>query len=154
MAPLVDIFLLRELATAIILFFITRFSVRSLLGKPNRKLPPGPKGWPVIGALPLLGSMPHVTLANMAKKYGPVMYLKMGTCNMVVASTPDAARVFLKTLDINFSNRPPNAGATHLAYDAQDMVFADYGQRWKLLRKLSNLHMLGGKALDDWAQVG
>ncbi|KAG4909276.1 hypothetical protein JHK87_055392 [Glycine soja] len=37
-------------------------------------------------------------------------------------------------------------------------MFTGYGvcslrQRWKLLRKLSNLHMLGGKAVDDWAQV-
>ena len=148
-----DIFLIRELVAAIIVFFITRFSIRSLLKKPSRRLPPGPKGWPIIGALPLLGNMPHVALAKMSKKYGPVMYLKMGTCDMVVASTPDSARAFLKTLDMNFSNRPPNAGATHLAYDAQDMVFADYGPRWKLLRKLSNLHMLGGKALDDWTQV-
>ena len=97
--------------------------------------------------------MPHVALAKMAKRYGPVMFLKMGTSSMVVASTPEAARAFLKTLDINFSNRPPNAGATLLAYHAQDMVFADYGARWKLLRKLSNLHMLGGKALEDWSQV-
>ncbi|PHT28551.1 Flavonoid 3',5'-hydroxylase [Capsicum baccatum] len=110
-------------------------------------------GWPVIGALPLLGGMPHVSLAKMAKKYGPIMYLKVGTCGMVVASTPNAAKAFLKTLDINFSNRPTNAGATHLAYNAQDMVFAPYGPRWKLLRKLSNLHMLGGKALEDWANV-
>ncbi|KAF2291825.1 hypothetical protein GH714_035962 [Hevea brasiliensis] len=148
-----DTLLLRELAVASVLFFITHIFIRSLLRKSSRPLPPGPKGWPVIGALPLLGTMPHVTLAKMAKKYGPVMYLKMGTCNMVVASTPDAARAFLKTLDLNFSNRPPNAGATHLAYNAQDMVFADYGPRWKLLRKLSNLHMLGGKALEDWGQV-
>jgi len=35
----------------------------------------------------------------------------------------------------------------------QDMVFADYGSRWKLLRKLSNLHMLGGKALEEWSKV-
>ncbi|XP_010045076.2 flavonoid 3',5'-hydroxylase 2 [Eucalyptus grandis] len=146
--------LLREIASAALLFLITRFFVSSLLIRlSSRKLPPGPKGWPVIGTIPLLGNMPHVALAKMAKKYGPVMYLKMGTCGMVVASTPDAARAFLKTLDINFSNRPPNAGATHLAYDAQDMVFADYGPRWKLLRKLSNLHMLGGKALEDWARV-
>lgn len=106
-----------------------------------------------MGALPLMGNMPHATLAKLAKKYGPVMYLKMGTNGVVVASTPAAARAFLKTLDQNFSNRPPNAGATHLAYDSQDMVFADYGSRWKLLRKLSNLHMLGGKALNDWAHV-
>ena len=46
------------------------------------------------------------------------MYLKMETCNTVVASTPDAARAFHKTLDLNFSNRLTNAGATHLAYNS------------------------------------
>nr|QPF47156.1 flavonoid 3',5'-hydroxylase [Clarkia gracilis subsp. sonomensis]QPF47157.1 flavonoid 3',5'-hydroxylase [Clarkia gracilis subsp. sonomensis] len=154
MAILIDKFLLREIGVAFFVFFVTRFAIHTLfLKNRSRKLPPGPKGWPIIGALPMLGSMPHVELAKMAKKYGPVMHLKMGTCDMVVASTPDAARAFLKTLDINFSNRPPNAGATHLAYNAHDMVFADYGPRWKLLRKLSNLHMLGGKALEEWAQV-
>ena len=149
----IDTSLLLEFAAATLLFFITRFFIRSLLPKPSRKLPPGPKGWPLLGTLPLLGNMPHVALAKMAKRYGPVMFLKMGTNSMVVASTPEAARAFLKTLDINFSNRPPNAGATLLAYHAQDMVFADYGARWKLLRKLSNLHMLGGKALEDSSQV-
>uniref|UniRef100_A0A5B7BX08 flavonoid 3',5'-hydroxylase n=1 Tax=Davidia involucrata TaxID=16924 RepID=A0A5B7BX08_DAVIN len=148
-----DTVLFREIAMAALLFLITHFFIRSLLSKRSRPLPPGPRGLPVIGALPHLGTMPHVALAKMSKKYGPVMYLKMGTCGMAVASTPDTARAFLKILDLNFSNRPPNAGATHLAYNAQDMVFADYGPRWKLLRKLSNLHMLGGKALDDWAQV-
>ncbi|TYI73559.1 hypothetical protein E1A91_D07G137200v1 [Gossypium mustelinum] len=151
--PSFDTILLRDLVAAACLFFITRYFIRRLLSNPKRTLPPGPKGWPIVGALPLLGSMPHVELAKLAKKYGPVMYLKMGTCNMVVASTPDAARAFLKTLDLNFSNRPSNAGATHIAYNSQDMVFAEYGPRWKLLRKLSNLHMLGGKALEDWSQV-
>nr|BAH98133.1 flavonoid 3',5'-hydroxylase [Rhododendron x pulchrum] len=144
-----DTLLFREIAAATVIFFLTRLFLRSLLLKPTRKLPPGPKGWPIIGALPLLGTMPHVALAQMAKKYGPIIYLKMGTLDMVVAATPESARAFLKTLDMNFSNRPPNAGATHLAYNSQDMVFADYGPKWKSLRKLSNLHMLGGKALDD-----
>ncbi|XP_058210929.1 flavonoid 3',5'-hydroxylase 2-like [Rhododendron vialii] len=151
----IDIIWFREIAAATLVFFLTRFFLGSLLLllKPARKLPPGPKGWPVIGALPLLGTMPHVTLAQMAKKYGPIVYLKMGTCDMVVASTPASARAFLKTLDTNFSNRPPNAGATHLAYDSQDLVFADYGPKWTSLRKLCNVHMLGGKALDDTAHV-
>ncbi|XP_057483492.1 flavonoid 3',5'-hydroxylase 2-like [Actinidia eriantha] len=149
----IDIMWFKEFVAATLVFLLTRLFVRSLLLKPNRRLPPGPRGLPVIGALPLLGQMPHVALANMARKYGPIVYLKVGTCGMVVASTPDAARAFLKTLDINFSNRPPNAGATHLAYNAQDMVFADYGPKWKLLRKLSNLHMLGGKALEDSAHL-
>ncbi|EEF36343.1 flavonoid 3-hydroxylase, putative [Ricinus communis] len=75
----------------------------------------------------------------------------MGTCGMVVASTLDAARAFLKTLDLNFSKCFVDARAIHLAYNAQDMVFNPFSL--KLLRKLSNLHMLGGKALEDWAQV-
>ncbi|KAK4786405.1 hypothetical protein SAY86_003094 [Trapa natans] len=151
---IITMILLWEIAMAAFLFLITQLVVTSLFQKcKSRKLPPGPRGWPLIGALPLLGAMPHATLAKMAKRYGPLMYLKMGTGHMVVASTPDAARAFLETLDFNFSNRPPIAAATHLNYNAQDMAFADYGPRWKLLRKLSNLHMLGGKALEEWARV-
>ncbi|XP_061370789.1 flavonoid 3',5'-hydroxylase 2-like [Gastrolobium bilobum] len=153
MANLDELFPLKEIALYILIFLITHLIFRSLVKNYHRKLPPGPRGWPVVGALPLMGSMPHVTLSQMAKKYGPVMYLKMGTNSMVVASTPAAARAFLKTLDHNFSNRPRSAGVIHLAYDSQGLVFADYGSRWKLLRKLSNLHLLGGKALHDWTQV-
>ncbi|KAH7845061.1 hypothetical protein Vadar_034762 [Vaccinium darrowii] len=54
---------------------------------------------------------------------------------------------------MNFSNRPPNSGSTHMAYNAQDLVWADYGLRWKSLRKLCNLHMLGAKAIDDSARI-
>ncbi|KAJ7013084.1 hypothetical protein NC653_002949 [Populus alba x Populus x berolinensis] len=148
-----DPVLLGKLTLAALLFFISYHFTGFFIKKLLHRYPPGPRGWPIIGAIPLLGDLPHVTLAKMAKKYGPVMYLKMGTRDMVVASNPDAAQAFLKTLDLNFSNRPIDGGPTHLAYNAQDMVFADYGPRWKLLRKLSNLHMLGGKALEDWAPV-
>ncbi|KAG6397221.1 hypothetical protein SASPL_143387 [Salvia splendens] len=125
----------------------------SKLSPTSHPLPPGPRGFPVVGALPLLGDMPHVALAKMAKTYGPIMYLKMGTASMVVASTPDSAQAFLKIHDANFLNRPVNAGATIMAYNAQDMVFAPYGPRWRLVRKLSSLHMLGSKALEEWADV-
>ncbi|KAH9288431.1 hypothetical protein KI387_032548, partial [Taxus chinensis] len=123
------------------------------LARKNKNLPPGLRGWPVLGCLPLLGSMPHVNLTNMSKKYGPIVYLKLGTSEMVVANTPTAAKSFLKTMDINFSNRPRNAGATHLTYNMQDMVWAPYGKRWTMLRKLCNQHMLGGMALDEWQHV-
>ncbi|KAI9194332.1 hypothetical protein LWI28_005151 [Acer negundo] len=124
-----DIFLFREAAVVALLFFITHFFIHSLIQKLSlqQPLPLGPKGWPLISAFSLLGTMPHVTLAEMAKKHGPVMYLKIGTCDFVVTSTLDAIQAFLKTLDLNFSNYPPNAGATHLAYNAQDIVFARYG---------------------------
>ncbi|PIA31003.1 hypothetical protein AQUCO_05300083v1 [Aquilegia coerulea] len=141
--------------TAAIFFLITTtlFFILSSRFAGHHRLPPGPKGWPVIGSLRLLGKMPHVSLAELSKKYGPVMYLKLGAYGMVVASTPDTAREFLKTQDLNFSNRPPFAGSTYLVYNRQDMAFSDYGPKWKLLRKLTSLHMLGGKAIEDLASV-
>ncbi|CAL5431209.1 unnamed protein product [Camellia sinensis] len=143
-----------ELLSATLLFFITHFFIKKCVqSRLSHRLPPGPAGWPVVGCLPLLGPMPHSALSKMAKKYGPIVYLKMGTCDMAVASTPNAAHAFLKSLDHNFSNRPPNAGATHIAYGAQDFVFADIGPRWNLLRQLSNLHMLGAKSYKDWAHI-
>jgi hypothetical protein len=65
------------------------------------------------------------------------MYLKMGQDSMVVASTAAAARVFLKTLDINFANRPVDIAPKYLAYGGNDMVFAEYGPKYVLF-----LHML------------
>ncbi|KAL6341731.1 hypothetical protein AAG906_037975 [Vitis piasezkii] len=71
---------------------------------------------------------------------------RSSSSSMVVASTPEAARAFLKTLDINFSNRPPNAGATLLAYHAQDMALED----WSQVRAVELGHML--RAMLEWSQ--
>uniref|UniRef100_A0A0D9Z7T6 Flavonoid 3',5'-hydroxylase n=1 Tax=Oryza glumipatula TaxID=40148 RepID=A0A0D9Z7T6_9ORYZ len=81
------------------------------------------------------------------------MYLKMGTCGVVVASSPCAARSFLKALDARFANRPAVASAVDITYNYQNMVFANYGARWKLMRKLASVHLLGARALADWAAV-
>uniref|UniRef100_A0A453MP74 Flavonoid 3',5'-hydroxylase n=1 Tax=Aegilops tauschii subsp. strangulata TaxID=200361 RepID=A0A453MP74_AEGTS len=134
---------------------LLHLALRSL--NPNsasgRRLPPGPRGVPVLGALPLVGPAPHSGLLALARKYGPVMYLRMGTCGVVVASSPSAARTFLKALDQRFANRPAVASAEDMSYGCQNMVFANYGPKWKLLRKLSSVHLLGASAVAGWASV-
>ncbi|CAN6585073.1 unnamed protein product [Malus baccata var. baccata] len=116
-------------------------------------LPPGPKPWPVVGNLPHLGPVPHHSLAALARQYGPLMHLRLGFVDVVVAASASVASQFLKTHDANFSSRPPNSGAKHLAYNYQDLVFAPYGPRWRLLRKISSVHLFSGKALDDLKHV-
>ncbi|KAG6489680.1 flavonoid 3',5'-hydroxylase 1-like [Zingiber officinale] len=142
-------FLVREVLLCVALFWFVRWIGRRVAGG-GRRPPPGPRGFPVVGALPLLGRAPHVSLARMAERYGPVMGLRLGSSDVVVASSPEAARVFLKTLDAAFADRPVDAAPIRLAYEGQDMVFAPYGPKWKLLRKLCNLHMLGAGALNAW----
>ncbi|KAL0415986.1 UNVERIFIED_CONTAM: Flavonoid 3'-monooxygenase [Sesamum latifolium] len=117
------------------------------------RLPPGPRPWPVIGNLPQLGPKPHQSMAALARVHGPLMHLKMGFVNVVVAASAGVAEQFLKVHDANFSNRPPNAGAKYVAYNYQDMVFAPYGPRWRLLRKICAVHLFSAKALDDFRHV-
>lgn len=63
------------------------------------------------------------------------------------------SKSFSETHEKNFVNRPIDGGPTHLAYGAQDMVFAKYGPQWTFLRKLCSLNMLGPSALEKWTYV-
>ena len=100
--------------------------------KGKRPLPPGPRGWPVLGNLPQVGSHPHHTMCALAKEYGPLFRLRFGSAEVVVAASARVAAQFLRAHDANFSNRPPNSGAEHVAYNYQDLVFAPYGSRWRV----------------------
>lgn len=96
------VFLLCSLAS-----FVTIVVCRWLFFQHRIDLPPGPRRLPIIGNLAeLIGTHPHVSLMNLAQKYGPLMYLKLGQRDCIVASSPDMAKEFLKNQDANFCGRP------------------------------------------------
>ncbi|KAJ6676260.1 CYTOCHROME P450 FAMILY 76 SUBFAMILY C POLYPEPTIDE 5-RELATED [Salix viminalis] len=78
----------------------TPFSSRSA-----PRLPPGPYAWPILGNALQMGRNPHVTLANLAKIYGPLFSVRLGSQLVVVASSQEAAAEILKTQDRVFSGR-------------------------------------------------
>ncbi|BAT79695.1 hypothetical protein LR48_Vigan04g043900 [Vigna angularis] len=142
MSPFMVVF--ATIAAAILLCRLINFLKRSS----SLPLPPGPKPWPVLGNFPHMGPVPHHSLAALARVHGPLMHLRLGFVDVVVAASASVAEQFLKIHDSNFSSRPPNAGAKYIAYNYQDLVFAPYGPRWRLLRKLTSVHLFSGKALD------
>ncbi|KAH0777803.1 hypothetical protein KY290_009214 [Solanum tuberosum] len=73
---------------------------------PKRNVPPGPRPWPIIGNLNLVGSLPHESLHNLSQKYGDLMLLKFGSKPVLIASSPEMAKEILKTHDAIFSSRP------------------------------------------------
>lgn len=98
----------------------------------------------------MLGSFPHRTLYNLAKKYGPIMSLRLGNVPTIVVSTPAAAELFLKTHDTVFASRPKSQAAWYLVYGAKDMALAEYGPYWRNVRKFCALELLSVTKIDSF----
>eukprot|EP01018_Ginkgo_biloba_P005219 Gb_05137 [translate_table: standard] len=118
------------------------------------RLPPGPSPWPIVGNLHMLGRFPHRTLQALAKKYGPVMYLHLGSIRTVVVSSPEMAKEFLKTHDAIFASRPTAfLAGKYLSYDFKDVGLAPYGPYWRHMKKLCTLELLSPKRIDSFRSV-
>ncbi|KAG0433009.1 hypothetical protein HPB47_020311, partial [Ixodes persulcatus] len=63
--------------TAVIFWYIYQ-------SQDNSKLPPGPKGVPLLGYIPFLGRNHHLKFVELAKVYGPIVRIKYGMVNVVV----------------------------------------------------------------------
>ncbi|GLJ21194.1 hypothetical protein SUGI_0388060 [Cryptomeria japonica] len=122
-------------------------------GRAKAKLPPGPRGLPVLGSLLNIGSNPHQSLYALSKRYGGLMYLKLGTTPTIVASSREAATAIFKTFDSDFSNRPHGgsgaAGSEILMYNRSDITSSP---QWPFIRKLCIFHLLTPKCLDNWQE--
>ncbi|MCO5611842.1 hypothetical protein L7F22_066101 [Adiantum nelumboides] len=99
------------------------------------RLPPGPPAWPVIGNFHLLGAMPLQSLTHLARRYGPLMSMRLGSILYIVALTPEMGRYFLQTYDHCFASRPRTAAATQILFNSTDLAFAPYGPYWTLIRR-------------------
>ncbi|GMI75475.1 cytochrome P450, family 71, subfamily B, polypeptide 35 [Hibiscus trionum] len=121
--------------------------------KYGRKLPPGPRALPIIGNLLMLGKLPHQNLHHLAKRYGPIMSLRLGSVPTIVVSSPQAAELFLKTHDIVFASRPKMQASEYLSYGAKAMAFTPYGSYWRTVRKWCTLHFLSASKVEYFAPV-
>ncbi|XP_059431770.1 trimethyltridecatetraene synthase-like [Corylus avellana] len=117
------------------------------------KFPPGPKPWPIIGNLNLIGAHPHQSLHKLSQKYGPIMQLKLGSVSVVVASSPEMAKQFLKTHDHIFASRPQTAAGKYISYNYTDLLWAPYGPYFRQARKIYMSEVFTPKRIESYEYI-
>uniref|UniRef100_A0A3B3WRH5 Cytochrome P450 1A n=2 Tax=Poecilia mexicana TaxID=48701 RepID=A0A3B3WRH5_9TELE len=96
---------------------------------------PGPFAWPVIGNAAQLGNTPHLYCTRMARKYGNVFQMQLGSRTVVVLNG-DAIRPALIKQGLDFAGRPDFTSFQFIS-DGQSMAFGTVSDSWKTHRKLA-----------------
>ncbi|ONH97577.1 hypothetical protein PRUPE_7G198100 [Prunus persica] len=117
------------------------------------KYPPGPKPWPIIGNLNLIGPLPHQSFHKLSQTYGPIMQLNFGSFPVVIASSPEMAKLFLKIHDHVFASRPQTAAGKYLTYDHLNVTWAPYGPYWRQGRKIFLSELFSSRRLESFEYI-
>ncbi|KAM0851811.1 hypothetical protein ACQ4PT_052179 [Festuca glaucescens] len=84
-------------------------------------------------------------MADLSRRHGPLMHLKLGEVHTVVVSSAELAEVVLKTNDLVFASRPRSVMLDIASNGGKGMAFAPYGERWRQMRKLCIVELLSSK---------
>ena len=113
-----------------------------------KRLPPGPKPFPLIGNLLELGDKPHKSLAKLSEVHGPIMSLKLGQVTTLVISSAAMAKEVLQIHDQHSSNRTiPDALRAH-RQDEFSLPWIPVSTRWRNLRRICMEQIFSNKTLD------
>ncbi|KAM0836445.1 hypothetical protein ACQ4PT_062325 [Festuca glaucescens] len=132
------------LSTLLAVWFLKLLSGRKC--KPKKQLPPGPWTLPIIGSLHhVVSVLPHRSMADLSRRHGPLMHLRLGEVPTLVVSNAEVAALVMKTNDLAFSGRPRSATQEIFGSRGRDIAFAPYGEPWRQMRKVCVMELLGSR---------
>ncbi|XP_071728950.1 probable (S)-N-methylcoclaurine 3'-hydroxylase isozyme 2 [Rutidosis leptorrhynchoides] len=143
------LFYLVLLPPILALVIIVRIRIRPTYTDPAQNLPPGPFSWPILGNLPYMLKGPHIYLTELARFYGPLCSVKLGTHLFVIGSSPMAATEIMRAHDRLPTYRwVPKAGQDGL--QEYSLIWAtECTDHWKLLRSLCRTELFSAEGLES-----
>ncbi|XP_071082986.1 steroid 17-alpha-hydroxylase/17,20 lyase-like isoform X2 [Haliotis cracherodii] len=123
-----------------------------LVTKRRYKLPPGPRGWPLLGnMLDFQNTTMYEKMNQWKTKYGPVIMFHMGPERMVSLNSIDVVMEALVKRQADFAGRPQSYSSLLLSDGGRNIVLGNYSPTWKLHRKLATKalrHFMTGSRLE------
>jgi len=141
----------RATLTALVSIFAVLWFLRAVIMKSRKvvpPLPPGPRGLPLVGYLPFLGTELHRKFEELAMAYGPIYKVWLGQKLCVVVSSPSLVKQLVRDQDTVFANRDPPRAVLPATYGGNDIAWSPYGHDWRKLRKIFVREMLSNANLD------
>lgn len=96
---------------------------------------PGPIPWPLIGNAAQLGNSPHLALTRMARKYGNVFQIKLGSRTVVVLNGDTIKQALVKQ-GPEFAGRPDFTSFQYVS-NGDSLAFGTMTDWWKLHRRVA-----------------
>ncbi|KAL0446145.1 UNVERIFIED_CONTAM: Flavonoid 3'-monooxygenase [Sesamum latifolium] len=110
--------------------------------------PPGPWGLPIVGFLPFLRPDMHIQFTELARQYGPIYKLWLGSKLCTVISSTSLIKEIIRDHDTIFANRDSTVATRICSYNENDIGFCPYNSGWRTRRKLFVHDMLSNSSLD------
>ncbi|XP_033133761.1 cytochrome P450 77A3 [Brassica rapa] len=124
------------------LYFLNLWWRRYSSGRSNQcrlNIPPGPKGWPLVGnLLQVISQRRHFVflMRDLRKKYGPIFTMQMGQRTMIIVTDEKLIHEALVQRGPTFASRPPDS-PIRLMFSVGKCAInsAEYGPLWRTLRR-------------------
>ncbi|XP_013654654.2 cytochrome P450 705A12 [Brassica napus] len=137
----------------ILLCFFTVFCYSVLFCRKTKlevDFPPSPPSLPVIGHLHLLlSAVSHKAFQNISSKYGPLLYLRLFSFPIVLASSASVAYELFRTHDVNVSSRMPPITIESLIFGSSGFASAPFGDYAKFMKKLLATRFFRTQAIEN-----